>query len=133
MYFADTTDGRLRAYTFDRGAGDLGSMRVLVDDNVLPGAPDGATVDAEGCIWSARYRGGCVARITPDGRIDRIVALPVSQVTSCAFGDGDLRTLYCTTARQRLTDAELAQQPDAGALFAVRLDAGGLPEAECRL
>jgi sugar lactone lactonase YvrE len=57
----------------------------------------------------------------------------VSQVTSCAFGDADLRTLYITSARQRLTDAQVATQPDAGSLFAVCLAVGGLPEPECRL
>ena len=82
---------------------------------------------------NARYRGGCVARVTPGGAIDRIVELPVSQVTACVFGDADLRTLYCTTARQRLTDVELAQQASAGALFAVRVGVCGLPEPECRL
>ncbi|MEO6929591.1 MAG: SMP-30/gluconolactonase/LRE family protein, partial [Casimicrobiaceae bacterium] len=86
FYFADSADGRLRAYAFDAERGELGDMRVLVDTSMLPGKPDGATVDADGCVWNARMGGGCVARITPRGDIDRIVALPVSQVASCAFG-----------------------------------------------
>ena len=132
LYFADTRDGRLRAYEFARETGELGRMRVLVDDGVLPGRPDGATVDSAGCIWNARYGGGCVARITPRGTVDRIVGLPVSQVTSCAFGDADLRTLYITTATQRMTAAELAAQPSAGALFALRVEAAGMPEPAFR-
>ena len=131
MYFADTRDERLRAYEFDSASGTLGAMRILVEAGVLPGRPDGATVDAEGCVWSARFGGGCVARITPGGKIDRVLAMPVSQVTSCAFGDGDLRTLYITTARQRLSDEQVQQQPRAGALFAVRLEVCGVPEPEC--
>ncbi len=55
------------------------------------------------------------------------VAIP----TSCAFGDADLRTLYVTTARQRLDDSQLRAEPDAGALFAIRTDVGGLPEPRC--
>ena len=133
MYFADTSDGRLRAYDFDRETGRLGRMRVLVEPDVLPGRPDGATVDADGCIWSARYGGGCVARITPSGALDRLIQLPVSQPTSCAFGDPDLRTLYITSARQRLSEAQLEAEPLAGALFAVRFEVGGLPEPECAL
>jgi sugar lactone lactonase YvrE len=132
LYFADTRDGRLRAYEFARETGELGRMRVLVDDGVLPGRPDGATVDSAGCIWNARYGGGCVARNTPRGTVDRIVGLPVSQVTSCAFGDADLRTLYITTATQRMTAAELAAQPSAGALFALRVEAAGMPEPAFR-
>ena len=81
----------------------------------------------------ARYGSGCVARIASDGRIDATVALPVSQVTSCAFGDAGLRMLYITTARQRLTAAELRNEPLAGAVFAVRVAVGGLPEPECTI
>jgi len=128
MYVADTPDGRLRAYAFDAASGELGAMRVLCEAGVLPGRPDGAAVDGDGGVWSARFGGGCVARITPAGVVDRVVALPVSQVTSCAFGDGDLRTLYVTTARQRLDAAALAREPLAGALFALRVSVGGLPE-----
>jgi sugar lactone lactonase YvrE len=41
-------------------------------------------------------RGGAVARITPGGAIDRVVRMPVPNVTSCALGGPDLRTLYVT-------------------------------------
>ena len=128
MYFTDTREGHLRAYAFDPEAGTLGAMRVLLNVDALPGRPDGATVDADGCLWNARYEGHCVARITPDGRIDRTVALPASRVTSCAHGGADLRTLYITTARQRLSAAELEAQPYAGAVFALRVSTPGLPE-----
>jgi sugar lactone lactonase YvrE len=127
MYFADTPDGQIRSYEFDADEGRLGAM-TIVESGKLPGRPDGATVDSEGCLWSARYQGSCVARITPDGRIDRIIEVPASQVTSCSLGGPDLRTLYITTARQKLTPADLASQPLAGGLFAIRVDVGGLPE-----
>lgn len=132
MYFADTPDGRIRAYDFDADTGSLGAMRVLHDGG-LRGRPDGATVDAAGCVWNARYDGGCVARITPDGRVDRIVELPASRVTSCALGGPSLRTLYVTTARQKLTAAELAAQPAAGGLFAIDVGGAGLPEPRFKL
>jgi sugar lactone lactonase YvrE len=127
MYFADTPDGQIRAYEFDAGEGQLGAMKII-ETGPLPGRPDGATVDSDGCIWSARYQGSCVARITPQGKVDRIVELPASQVTSCTLGGPDLRTLYITTARQKLSPADLDSQPLAGGLFAVRVDVGGLPE-----
>jgi sugar lactone lactonase YvrE len=69
-----------------------------------------------------------VVRYTPQGRIDRVVELPVSQPTSCAFGGKDLDTLYITTAAQRLSPEQLAREPDAGSLFAVRAGTRGLPE-----
>jgi sugar lactone lactonase YvrE len=127
MYFTDTPEGRLRAYAFDADEGQLGTMKYL-DMPSLPGKPDGATVDSEGCLWNARYQGGCVARITPQGRVDQIIEVPAAQVTSCALGGPGLQTLFITTARQKLTQAELASQPLAGGLFAVNVSVGGLPE-----
>jgi sugar lactone lactonase YvrE len=52
----------------------------------------------------------------------------VTQFTACAFGGPDLRTLFITTARLRLTEAQCAEQPDAGDLFALPCDVAGLPE-----
>ena len=87
-----------------------------------PGAPDGSTVDADGCLWNAEWGGGRVVRYTPDGRVDRAVALPCAQVTCCAFGGARLDRLFVTTARTGLDAAALAGQPHAGALFVI--DAG---------
>jgi sugar lactone lactonase YvrE len=128
MYFADTADGRLRAYDFDADSGRLGAMRVLLEAGSQPGRPDGATVDVEGCIWNARYGGGAILRLTPAGDVDRCIDIPAAHVTACTFGGSDLRTLYVTTARQRLTAAELERQPLAGNLFALNVGVAGLPE-----
>ncbi len=130
MYFADTREGTIRAYDYDRAAGTMGAMRVLAEAGHAPGNPDGSTVDADGCLWSARYGGGLVVRITPAGKVDRAIRLPVTQVTAAAFGGTQLDTLYITTAAQRLPPEELARQPLAGALFAVRPGVTGLPEAD---
>jgi sugar lactone lactonase YvrE len=125
FYFADTADGRIRAYDYD---GALRNVRTLVERNALPGRPDGATVDAEGFLWSARYGGGGVARIDPAGRVERFLRLPVSQVSSVMFGGEDLRTLYVTTSRQRLSEDALAVEPLAGMLLAIDAGVRGLPE-----
>lgn len=128
FYFADTREGRIRAYAFDVATGELGPMRVLVEADVLPGRPDGMTVDAEGFLWSARYAGGGIARIDPDGNVERFLRLPVSQPSSVTFGGRDLDVLYVTTSRQRLSDEALAREPLAGALLALRVGVTGLPE-----
>lgn len=128
FYFADTPTGCIRAYAFDAATGELGAAAAFVDDGVLPGRPDGATVDSEGFVWSARYGGGGIARIDPRGRVERFLALPVSQVSSCAFGGRDFDVLYVTTSRQKLDDAALAREPLAGALLAVDPGVRGVPE-----
>lgn len=66
-------------------------------------------------------------RYTPDGWLDTVVRVPARQVTSAAFGDDDLGTLYITTAREGLTEAELRAQPDAGSIFACRPGVTGRP------
>lgn len=130
MYFTDTRQGDIRAYDYDRASGTLGAMRALAAAGHAPGSPDGSTVDADGCLWSARYGGGLVVRITPAGKVDRAIRLPVTQVTAAAFGGPARDTLYITTAAQNLSADALAQQPLAGALFAVRPGVTGLPEAD---
>jgi sugar lactone lactonase YvrE len=65
-------------------------------------------------------------RYAPDGRIDRIVAFPVEQPSSCAFGGPDLDILYVTSATEGLARERLEQQPLSGSLFAVRPGVRGL-------
>jgi sugar lactone lactonase YvrE len=61
------------------------------------------------------------------------VRLPVANVTKIALGGPDLRTAYATTARGDLTEAALATQPLAGALFAFEVEVPGLPVPPVRL
>ncbi len=128
MYFTEPAVARIDAYAFDVGTGSLGASRVLAEPGAAPGRPDGSTVDEAGCLWNARYGGSAIVRFAPDGRVDRIVTLPVSQVTSCAFGGPGLDTLFVTTATQRLTPEQRAREPLAGGLFALSAGVRGLPE-----
>jgi len=128
MYWADSPAETVFAFDYEPAAGALGRQRVWLEKGPAPGRPDGATVDADGCYWSARWAGGAVVRFTPDGRMDGMVRLPVSRVTMCAFGGPDLKTLYITTAREGMSPEELVREPLAGGLFAVRPGAQGLAE-----
>jgi sugar lactone lactonase YvrE len=129
MYFADTYRGLLWAYDFDVALGTMRDERVFAEYGNQPGKPDGSCVDADGCLWNTEYGGARVVRHTPDGRVDRVVDLPVSNVTCCCFGGKDLDTLYISTARQRMTPEQLAREPLAGNIFACRPGVRGLPEA----
>jgi sugar lactone lactonase YvrE len=92
------------------------------------GWADGAVTDSEGFVWSARWGGGKVLRISPDGKLDRVIEVPVSNVSCPAFGGKDMKTLFLTTAREHLTPEQLEEQPTAGSLYAVEVDVPGLPE-----
>lgn len=129
LYMSDTRRFILWAFDFDPDEGVLSSRRVFADHTATGDRPDGACVDAEGFIWNAIFAGGRVVRYAPDGRIDRVVPVPVTNPTCVCFGGPDLRTLYITTARKFLTEAQLAAEPLAGALLAFEPGVRGLPEA----
>ena len=133
VYFTDTPNKIILARSIDPSSGEpTGFWRVFADTSKDPGAPDGAVVDSEGYLWSARWGGSRVIRYTPDGRVDREVRLPVSQVTCPAFGGPDLKTLYITSAAKNLSPEALAKEPHAGGVFAIQLDVAGQRETLIR-
>jgi sugar lactone lactonase YvrE len=131
LYHGDTGRGVVWAWTCEAD-GRLVDRRELVRLDPAEGAPDGATVDAEGFVWLAHWDGGRVSRFDPGGRRERVVRLPVQRVTCPAFGGPDLDVLYLTSATIGLTPAERAAQPWAGGLLALSPGVRGLPEARFR-
>lgn len=129
LYFADSRVGTIWAYPYDAATGAAGPRRNLVDTAARHGsAPDGATVDADGFLWVALVRSGQLARFAPDGRLDRLIDLPVPHPTCPAFGGPALDVLYVTSISD--SGRLRSDHPDAGRLLAVReLGTRGLPEA----
>ena len=127
MYFADSLLYTIFAYDFDCASGRMGDRKVFAT-TTPPGFPDGSTVDCEGFLWNAEFNGARVVRYASDGRIDRVVELPVQRPTCCAFGGPNLDTLYITTASQNMTREELGAEPLAGALLTLDVGVRGLPE-----
>jgi len=133
LYLADSARRRVDVFDFDLANGAIANRRPFVTFAEGEGVPDGLTVDAEGGVWIALWDGWRVVRHAPDGRLDRVIHLPVPRPTSCCFGGADLTTLYVTSARVRLSAAQLAEAPLSGSVFA--LDPGGargLPEHDFR-
>jgi sugar lactone lactonase YvrE len=128
LYLTDSIAKVITAYTVT-ARGELIRPRTFVD-NTAGATPDGGAVDAEGFLWNAEWHGWRLVRYAPDGRIDRVVRMPVGQPTSCAFGGPDLATLYVTSARVMLSAAALVEQPLAGGLFAFEPGVKGLPLPE---
>ena len=128
FYFGDSMDKAIYVYDFDMNAGTVANKRVFATIDANPGIPDGATVDAEGCLWSAQWDAWRVVRYRPDGTVERVLKMPVRRPTSCMFGGNDLRTLYVTSAIWDPSDPRLVDEPEAGSLFAVDVGVRGLPE-----
>jgi sugar lactone lactonase YvrE len=123
FYFGDSFANVIRMYDYDPRGGGIENEREFFA-GFARGLPDGSAIDREGFLWNCRYGGSCIVRVAPDGRVDRIVEMPVKNVTTCTFGGPMLETLYITTAR----GGDLASGRLAGSLFALAVDTPGLPE-----
>jgi sugar lactone lactonase YvrE len=120
FYYVDSPSGGIDLFDTDPDTGALSGRRRFTDIAAGEGVADGLTIDAEDGIWVAIWGGGELRRYLPDGRLDTVVRLPVSQVTSAAFGGADLGTLFITTAREDFTAEQLRAEPHAGDIFCCR-------------
>jgi xylono-1,5-lactonase len=123
------TDSALRrVYVFDVGSGgQISNKRIFLQIEPGQGYPDGMTVDAQDHLWVAHWGGSRVSRFRPDGTLDRAIALPASQITSCVFAGAKLNRMFVTSAAIGLSEKQLAAEPLAGSLFEVDPGCIGLP------
>jgi len=128
MYHTDSRANVVRAYDFDPDTGERSGERQFYHfHREQTGSVDGAAMDRDGAYWAVLYGGGKLIRVLADGTVDREIPLPVTQPTMPAFGGGDMKTIFMTTASQRLSADELSSQPLAGGLLAVQVDVPGQP------
>jgi sugar lactone lactonase YvrE len=127
MYLSDSHPLRrlIWAFDYDIETGEPRNRRVFADLHDYAGRPDGAAVDADGCYWICANDAGRLLRFTPEGKLDRQIAVPPTKPAMCAFGGRNLDTLFVTSIRP----AANASEHD-GHLFAVRPGVTGLPEPE---
>lgn len=138
-YWADTAAHQVRAFDVQPDTGRLSGARLFHQMAVKPdgwawgdaayygGRPDGATVDAQGCYWSAQYEGQRLLRLSPEGQVLAEVPTPVPCPTMPCFGGADLKTLFITSSRQGRSEAELKRYPGAGCIWRLRVEVPGLP------
>jgi sugar lactone lactonase YvrE len=127
FYFADSLANVVWAFDYNPATGSIANERPFLQ-GFSRGLPDGSTVDSDGFLWNCRYHGSCIVRVAPDGSIDRIVEMPVQNITTCTFGGPDLKTLYITTARNEAPASDRL----AGSLFAISTTVAGQPENKFR-
>jgi sugar lactone lactonase YvrE len=131
MYHADTATQLIHTYDYDPASGEIANKRMLVEGEAT-GRPDGGATDVEGYYWSAAVSGGVLNRWAPDGRLDRQIPLPVPRPTCPCFGGPDMKTIYVTSLRAGLSAQELERWPLSGGIFAVDVDAAGVPVGRFR-
>lgn len=124
LYHVDTFKGVVVAYSIGpSGLEGPGTEFVRLDP--AAGHPDGVIVDSTGSVWMGVWGGSCARCYAPDGTMLQQVDLPASQVTKVALGGPELKTAFATSARAGLDADALAQEPEAGAVFAFEVDVPG--------
>ena len=129
LYFADTPDSEVRVYDYDRASGKVSNRRRFVDTRAVGSMPDGATVDADGCLWVALPQIAAIAQYDPEGRLLRTVPTPCPLPTCPTFGGAALDELYVTSLHDSGNGRLISTHPESGYVFRIRgLKARGLPE-----
>ena len=129
LYHVDTANGIV--YSFDKSSdGAIKNRRVFLKIDRADGKPDGLTVDDDGFIWLAHFRGGRISRFSSNAVLDGVLELPAPQVTSCTFGGPNMNILFITTAARNIN---LTEYPKAGNLFCVETAVRGNPSASFNL
>ena len=123
FYFGDTLSNVIWVYDYDFSTGSISNGRPFLE-GFTRGFPDGSAVDSEGYLWNCRFYGSCIVRVAPDGTIDRVVDMPVQNITTCTFGGFGLTTLFVTTAS---ADSPRGDRL-AGSLFSIQTNILGQPE-----
>jgi len=130
LYYTDSFAREIYLFDYDAESGAISNQRIFARFAEADGLPDGATLDAEGHLWTALWDGACIVRLSPDGSVERKIATPVPKTSSLAFGGDDCSDIYITTAGGNRKDVE---GPLAGGLFHLKAETRGLPEFFSRI
>jgi len=125
FYLTDSPKRVIYVYDYDLKTSSMSNKKVFVKIKEEDGYPDGLCLDEEDYIWSAHWAGSKITRYKPDGSIDRIIELPVPNVTSCCFGGKDFKTLFITTAQKGLSKEDLQNAPLSGHTFILETQTKG--------
>jgi sugar lactone lactonase YvrE len=128
FYLSHSFARKIYKFSYDRSTGKIGARREFASSEGTPGIPDGAAMDVEQHYWCAIHGDGRLHRYRPDGTLAEVIELPVSQPTMCCFAGEKLDELCITSAREKLSPADLAKEPAASGLFRIRPGVFGQPK-----
>jgi sugar lactone lactonase YvrE len=125
FYLTDSPKRTIYVYDYDLETSKMSNKKTFAIVNEEDGYPDGLCLDDEDHIWSAHWAGSKITRYKPDGSIERIIDMPVPNVTSCCFGGKDFKTLFITSAQKGLSAKELQEAPLSGSTFILETNIKG--------
>jgi D-xylonolactonase len=130
FYYTDSFAHEIYLFDYNVEIGSIGNRRVFARFDEADGLPDGATLDADGRLWSAMWDGSCIVCLIPDGSIARKIVLPARKISSLTFGGNDYTDIYITTAGGNTKEADGLL---SGALLRLKAERPGLPEFFSRI
>ena len=130
FYYTDSFAHEIYVFDYDPADGSIANRRIFATIEESQGLPDGATMDAEGHLWSALWEGSSIVRFDFNGAIESRIRVPARKVTSLTFAGPDLSDIYITTAGG---DDRPQDGPFAGALFRIRSKISGRAEFFSRI
>lgn len=98
LFYTCSTSATISRFALDPETSTLADRRVIHRAAPDQGTPDGLAIDADENLWSARWGGRRIIRMTAEGDIEGAIDLPVDNVTSAAFGGPELEAMFITTA-----------------------------------
>ncbi|CAH0396156.1 unnamed protein product [Bemisia tabaci] len=121
FFIVESDDKTVYGFDYDVNSGNISNRKVLIDFKATNScAPDGMTIDCSDNLWIACFTFGYVLQVdTNNGSILQTLHIPVTDVTSVAWGGDYFSTLFVTTSRYMLSEEERRKQPLAGSVFAV--------------
>lgn len=129
LYWSDTPQRSIYQCDYDPKTGEATNQRLFYQVSEEKGRPDGGSVDSQGNYWSALYAGGEILCISPQGELLQVLKVPVTNPTMVTFGGQDLQTMYITSACQKITAEQLAENPMEGMLLSCPAPYPGLVES----
>ena len=127
LFYIDTPTRTVKSFDFEIKSGKISNPKILIKTPDSLGWPDGMAIDEKNNLWIGMWGGSCVSIWSSDnGEYLGKVFVDAKNVTSCAFGGVDKKTLYITTAKQGLSKEDLEKFPLSGHLFQTEVDIAGL-------
>jgi len=106
FYHTDSHVRTITRYDYERASGHIENPQIIYRGREEDGKPDGITLDSEGFIWVACWRGSQIIRIDEQGEIVKTIPIPAIQVSSLVFGGDSMDELFVTSACEGGVDLE---------------------------
>ena len=118
MFLIDSALRRVYQYEFDAETGSISNRKILASTPSGLGLPDGMSIDTEGNLWIAFWKGACIGCVdSVSGELLKRIKTPFGVPTSCCFGGQNLDILFITSSRKYDSAENVRKFEYAGGLF----------------